>query len=457
MSYRTERTKTGAKAVISYARVVGLSALCLLMACEKKEALLQGEREDIREVLSSDAGQSALSEQTVTGDIPPLSLPATRANSNWTQSISNATTRTAHPALGAAPQLIWSANIGSGDGKKSRITADPVVADGRIFTLDAQAQVTAVSTAGKVLWTRDLTPVNDNSNDASGGGLAYGDGQLYVSSGFGLMTALDAATGAEIWQQNLRATGTGSPSVAGDLVYLVAGDELAWALERDTGRIRWQLSATPDIRNVMGAPAPAISDQYVVFAFGSGEVQGAFLKGGLRRWDAQIAGQRQGYSSGLVGDITGDPVIDGERVYVGSHSGRTVALKLGNGERLWTAPDGPLNRIWPAGDSIFMISDRNELLRLSAEDGRRIWGEALPFFTKTKQRRQAEIFAHHGPIIAGGRLIVASNDGLLRYFDPTNGRTLGQTPMPGGATTNPVVAGNTLYVVSSKGQLLAFR
>lgn len=451
------KDRNGGEAVKTFAGVIGLSALCLVAACTKKETILTGEREDIRAVLTTESGQTALAEQTVTGNIPPLSLPAVRTNANWTQSISNARTRVEHPSLRATPELAWSVNIGQGDGRKSRITADPVVGDGRVFTLDSQAQVTAVSTSGKVIWTRDLTPPNDNSTDGSGGGLAYDNGQLFVSTGFGFLTALDAATGAELWQQSLRATGSGSPTVAGDLVYLVAGDELAWALERDNGRIRWQLSATPDIRNVLGAPSPAISDKYVVFAFGSGEVQGAFLQGGLRRWDAQIAGKREGFSSGLVMDITGGPVIDGDRIFVGTHTGRTVALQLGNGERVWTAPDGPLNQVWPAGDSIFMVSDRNELLRLSKEDGRRIWGKALPFFTKSKPKKQAEIYAHHGPIIAGGRLIVASNDGLLRFFDPTNGAALGQTAMPGGATTNPVVAGGTLYVVSTKGQLMAFR
>ena len=81
----------------------------------------------------------------------------------------------------------------------------------------------------------------------------------------------------------------------------------------------------------------------------------------------------------------------------------------------------------------------------------------MPFFTKSKPRKQARIFAHYGPIIAGGRLIIASSDGLMRFYDPTNGASLGQVQMPGGATTNPVVAGGTLYVVSSKGQLMAFR
>ncbi|MEO0747826.1 MAG: PQQ-binding-like beta-propeller repeat protein, partial [Pseudomonadota bacterium] len=82
---------------------------------------------------------------------------------------------------------------------------------------------------------------------------------------------------------------------------------------------------------------------------------------------------------------------------------------------------------------------------------------ALPLFTNAKPRRQNEIYAHHGPIVAGGRLIVVSNDGQMRTFNPQNGQLLSELPMPGGATTNPVVAGNTLYVVSTKGQLMAFR
>ena len=132
-------------------------------------------------------------------------------------------------------------------------------------------------------------------------------------------------------------------------------------------------------------------------------------------------------------------------------------MNIGNGKRIWTARDGALNPVWPAGDSVFMISDRNELMRLSAEDGTKIWGEELPFFTKDRPRRQAEIFAHHGPIIAGGNLIVASSDGQLRLFDPASGALRRSVSMPGGATTNPVVAGRTLYVVTTKGQLAAFR
>jgi len=331
------------------------------------------------------------------------------------------------------------------------------VAGGRVFTLDAKTRVSAVSTAGETLWSTELIPPEDSAASASGGGLAYGDGRLFVTSAYGTVTALDARTGARLWQQDIDAPTTAPPSVHDGLVYAISGDEVAWALDTETGRVRWQLSGRADIHNVLGGPAPALTEKYAVFAFGAGEVQGAFRKGGLRLWEAQVAGERPGVASARVRDITGGPVVVGDRVYVGTHSGRMVALSLGSGERIWTANEGPLNPIWPAGGSLFLVSDRNELVRLSAEDGARIWGHALPLFTERKPKNQAGIVGHYGPVLAGGQLVLASADGKLRFFDPASGRASRIVDLPGGAASNPVVAGGTLYVVSKTGQLLAFR
>ncbi|WP_259400296.1 PQQ-like beta-propeller repeat protein [Roseovarius sp. SCSIO 43702] len=435
--------------------LAALVVLGTLAACAKNDPILPGPREEIRP--DADEGFGLVDNAGRPNRTAPVPTGPARVNANWTQRSGTPATRADHPALSPAPRRIWSANIGSGDGSKARITADPVVANGRVFTLDSAATVTAVSTGGKVLWSRNLVPLNDSANDASGGGLAHGDGKLFVTSGFGKLTALDPASGAVIWEQQLRGTGSGSPTVLGEMVYLVAGDDEAWAIDTDTGRVQWRLSAAPDANNILGGPAPALSDKYAVFAFGAGELQGAFRKGGLRLWDAQVAGRRSGLSQALVTDVTGDPLIVGDRIYVGTHSGRLVALKLGNGERIWTAKEGPLSPIWPAGGSLFIISDRNELVRINAEDGTRIWSHKLPFFTKDRPRKKAEIYAHYGPVLAGGQLVVASNDGLIRFFDPASGALRRTVEVPGGATANPVVAGGTLYVVSTNGRLHAFR
>ena len=295
------------------------------------------------------------------------------------------------------------------------------------------------------------------SGQATGGGLAYNEGRLFVSIGYGNLIALDAATGAEIWRQRLDGTASGTPTVYEGLVYLTAGDDRGWAISAQDGRLRWQLTASPDVTNVLGAPAPAVSNGLAVFAFGSGEIQAVFRQGGLRRWDSSVSGERPGTALGRVGDVTAPPVIVGNRVYVGNQSGRVVALNLDSGERVWTANEGAVGNIISAGGSIFVITDLNELLRLDASNGQRIWGVPLPRFTSNRPKKRVEVFVHHGPILAGGRIHVASNDGVLRSFDPESGALTGSVEISGGATTRPVVAGGVLYVVSSKGQLHAFR
>ncbi|SNY56317.1 Outer membrane protein assembly factor BamB, contains PQQ-like beta-propeller repeat [Pseudooceanicola antarcticus] len=434
---------------------LGLAAGLMLAGCAEREVQLVGEREDLRSVFS----------EQVPGDIPqvpvnqalPIALPAQSSNAAWTQGSGTPSTRTAHPALGAAPQLLWQADIGQGDGRKVRITSDPVVAEGRIFTVDATGHVTATAASGATLWQANLVPAQDREGEASGGGIAYGAGRVFVTTGFGELTALDAETGAELWQQKLLAPATGAPTIYAGLVYVTAGEAQAWALDAETGRVRWQLSATPDVNNFAGAPSPALTDQYALFGFGSGEVQAAFRQGGMGVWSTLVTGRRQGFARANVNDITGDPVVVGNRVYTGNQSGRMVALALSTGERLWTADEGPMGPAWVAGGSAFIVTDRNQLVRLDADTGARIWGVDLPYFQKSKPRKQEAVYAHYGPVLAGGRLVVASSDGLLRFFDPVSGALTHSAELPAGAASAPVVAGGVLYVLNKKGQLLAYR
>ncbi|WP_439110336.1 outer membrane protein assembly factor BamB family protein [Lentibacter sp.] len=435
--------------------LLGGIALLALSGCEEPEEILSGKREPLR--VESDLDTSTVVTSVAENQSRAISLAPTQSNSGWLQRHNSPDTRIEHAAFGGALDAIWSVNIGAGNGRHGRITSEPVVADGKVFTLDSEARVAATSTSGAAVWSVSLVPARDSARDASGGGLAYSNGVVFVTSGFGLVTALEADSGQELWQQKLQAPGTGMPTVKDGIVYLVSGDATAWALDAGSGRILWQLGSASDKSNVLGGPAPAVDDRIAVFSFGSNELQAAFKEGGLRIWDAALSGQRVGFSRSRITDVTGDPVIVGDKIFAGTFSGRTVALEAATGTRIWTAEEGPMSAIWAAGDSVFMVTDNNELARLDAATGERIWGTKLPFFTKDRPKRQKAIFAHYGPVLAGGRLYVASNDGLIRAFDPEDGQLLQTGDLAGGAATSPVFAGGVMYVVSGKGQLFAFR
>ncbi len=435
--------------------VLAAVALAVVAGCSEREIILPGKREPVSAILTSDTTETEA--EAVTEAVRDITLPPQVANTEAAQSFGTPAFRTDHPQLGQSLTPIWSVNIGKGDSRKHRIVADPVVSGGRIFTLDAETTVTAVSTSGQVLWQRDTLPARADEGDGTGGGLAVDGDILFVSSGLGTLTALDTATGGTIWTQELEAVGVGRPTAFEELVYVMAGDDTGWAIEKDTGRIAWRVTSSETRTNVLGGPAPIVTDGLAVFSFGSGELQAVFRQGGLRRWDASVLGERQGRALSKVDDVTGRPIAKDGVIYAGNQSGRTVAVNAGSGAPIWTSGEGAIDTVLPVGGSVFLVSDRNELVRLNGEDGSRIWGTRLPNFVRERPQRQSEVFAHHGPVLAGGRLLVASSDDALRSFDPVSGGLTGLTDIPGGASTAPVVAGQTLYVVSRKGQLLAYR
>ncbi|MCV2881541.1 PQQ-like beta-propeller repeat protein [Actibacterium sp. XHP0104] len=432
-----------------------LAALGVLGACDR-EVILEGERIDVRDSFLADA-TDAPAEQDAAPVARALSLPAAQALSEWTQTNGGPAHAPLHHDYAGNGTLIWSANIGEGNSRRYRIASDPVVADGRIFTIDAQNRVMAHSSDGAALWSTDLVPATDNAKDANGGALAYGDGQLFVTSGFGQLSALDPATGAVTWVQDTDAAMSGAPAYKDGLVYVVARDNSAWAIRAQDGRVQWQLPGTPSPSGLLGAAAPAVSERVVIFPFGASELTATLRKGGIRVWGSSVSGQRRGRVYSTISDVTGDPVMVGDTVYVATQSGRTVALTAAGGDRIWTAEEGSYSPVLPIGGAVFLTSDAGQLIRLDAETGETVWAVDLPYFTKEKIKRRKAVHAHYGPVMANGRLIVASDDGLIRFFSPEDGSLISTAPIPGGAASEPVIVGGVMYILGAKGQLHAFR
>lgn len=433
---------------------MALATVVTLSACGDREVILPGERLDPLSVASPDG-------PAVEGPAPvsstALSLAAPRVNGEWTHRGGNAAHQPGHVALGAGTNRIWSTNIGQGDDRRHRITADPIVAGGRVFTLDSRARVTATALSGGTAWSTDITPAGDSRDSASGGGLAYEGGRIYATTGFGELVALDAASGAVLWRQRVDTAIGGGPAVQNGTVYVAARNNIGWAVRAADGKVLWQSSGTPSSSGVMGVSVPAVQGNTVVFPFTSGQLLAVDTETGGTLWSAQVAGKRTGRAIATIRDVTGDPVISGGAVYGGTSSGRIDAVEMATGIRDWSSRDGANGPVVVAGGSVFAVNDQAELIRLDAATGGVIWRIELPYYTDERTKRQDSIYAHYGPVLAGGRLFVASSDGVLRAFDPASGQLVGQGQIPGGAAAAPVVAGQTLYVVARSGQLHAFR
>jgi outer membrane protein assembly factor BamB len=401
----------------------------------------------------------------------PVTVPAPVINADWPQPGGNAAKSSIHVALADSPAQAWSVSIGNGDSQAGRLAAEPMVADGRVYTIDTQARVRAFDVNnGSLIWEHQVRGENSPRETLYGGGVSFDNGRLYVTNGAGDVAALDAATGNRIWLVKPGGPLRGSPTIGNDNVYVLSQDNQLFALDAATGEKRWQSAGAFELAGVFGSAAPAFAQSTLVAGYASGELTAYRYENGQVVWQDALA--RTGISTvvGTLSDIDADPVIDNGRVFSIGQGGRMVAVELITGQRVWEINIAGISTPWVAGEWVFVVTDRGQLLAVSRASGRIRWISQLPAFRRPERRsepdrrtgqvrvRQGEgpIF-WRGPVLAGNRLVLVSSEGQIVYVSPTDGSVLStvdhRTPM----SLPPVVAGNTLYVLDIDGRLTAYR
>ncbi|NJO35506.1 MAG: tetratricopeptide repeat protein, partial [Rhodospirillales bacterium] len=180
----------------------------------EKEVPLQGKRVSVIQ-------QENITTEAVSAN-RPIVLPQPHANDAWSQPGGTATNAPGHLALNGSVKSAWSANVGTGSSFYGKLTASPIVYDGKVFTLDAAGKVTALSASGgAVAWRVSTTPPNEKDQEGFGGGLAADSGRVYAATGFGVVVALDAKGGKKLWEKNLGSPLRASPTAAGERVFVV--------------------------------------------------------------------------------------------------------------------------------------------------------------------------------------------------------------------------------------------
>jgi outer membrane protein assembly factor BamB len=421
-------------------------ALAALSACGSSDEQLTGQR------FALGANEGTVVQNRTTS----IRLPRAVSNANWTDVNGSAQHKFSHAAFTTNPVLRWTADIGKGVGRNTRITSGPVAAGGLVYTLDGAGMVTALSSDGTISWSLNLSPTGEKPEDGSGGGLSIANGVLYAGTGFGELLAIDPTSGGILWRRMFEAAIRSAPTSDGRRVFVVTRADVAYAVNASDGSLEWlQRGATSSTGGLEGGASPAVSGRNVVVPFSSGEVLMIRSNNGELKWQQGLGGARPATSLAFIGDISGDPVIDGNDVYVSNLAGETVKLRLSSGERRWTLNVGASDPVWPVGGSVFLVSDKAQLMRVNANTGSVIWSQQLPQFGKPEKRD--DMIRHYGPVLAGGLMWIAGRDRQLRGFEPEGGQMVRSVTIPGGAAAAPIIAAGVMYILSLDGELHAFQ
>jgi outer membrane protein assembly factor BamB len=428
---------------------LALAAALMLAGCgSDKKTEITGTRISVLEL-----DKQLVPDPKLTGQ--PILLPPPYANPAWPGAGGYPNHAMYHLQLGDKIRRDWSRGIGEGAARHSRITAQPVVADGRVFALDGQTTVSAYDAkTGDRLWRFDTQP-KDAADGGFGGGVAYADGKLYVATGYAEVLALDASSGKLLWRQPVAAPVHSSPTVADGRIYAVTVDNELDVLDVSDGHRLWNHNGIPEPTNLLGGASPAVEGDIVVVPYSSGEIYALRVQNGQPVWNDSLTTARPLGALSSLADIHGQPVIDRGRVFAVSHAGLLVSIDLRTGDRVWEQDIGGVHMPWVAGDYVYVVSDDGDLICLTRDDGRVRWVRALPRYEDEEAKKDPVQWS--GPVLAGDRLIVVSSEGEAFSVSPYTGAVLGHADFPDGVFVNPLVAGDTLYVVTDDAELIALR
>ncbi|HSD91600.1 MAG TPA: PQQ-binding-like beta-propeller repeat protein [Methyloceanibacter sp.] len=378
------------------------------------------------------------------GEVRPVNLPPAQANASWSQPGGTPSNNLGHLSLNGDLRKIWSADAGSGSSSSGRLSAVPLVADGKVFTLDAAGRLSAFSAAsGGKLWSVSLTPDEEKSREGFGGGLALDGGRLYAATGYGTVVCLDPNNGAVAWTKKVGKPIRSSPTAHAGKIFFVSTDNILYALSASDGEQLWTARGLPLPATLLSNVSPAVGSSLVVAPFPAGDIVGFDLGSGKATWQDSLSRSSETTAAGILIDPA-RPVIDRGVVFAVSHGGKMIATSESAGARLWTRNLGSTQMPWIAGDTVFVVDLAGKLVALGREDGKVRWVAELPAGNRW-----------NGPVLAGGKLWLVSTKGLLIGADARTGQLVSQVDLGTSVFITPVVAGGRMYILADNAQLIA--
>lgn len=322
------------------------------------------------------------------------------------------------------------------------------------------------------------------------------DGTVYLGDWTGHVRALDAASGEELWAQQVSPGYIGgSVAVDGDRVLAGTFDARLVALDRTSGEVIWETDLDEHPKAVVFG-SPIVVDGLVVAGVGSYEVfapgDPSTFRGSVVALDAETGEERWRFWT-TAGDATegpgvsvwSSPAVDTERgvLYVGTGQGYAppapprsdalVALDLETGEEVW-ATQFTAGDTWTIRDPTGADADVGAMPNLFTVDGvdavgvgdkagtyralDRETGEVLWERHLTEGGLQGGVMA--SAAVADGTIYVASNeasqDAVLFALDADTGEEVWRTEV-GAHVTGPVTwANDVLYLADDAGGVAAY-
>ena len=289
------------------------------------------------------------------------------------------------------------------------------------------------------------------------------NGAVYFGSTDHYVYAVDATTGAQRWKAKTNGRVMSSAAVADGVVFIESYDSNLYALDAKTGATRWKFKTEGERRftakHLHGAePAaepiadpfdfylssPTVSRGTVYFGSGDGNVYAVDTASGALKWKFK------------TGDVVhASPAVADGTLYIGSWDSFFYALDAATGQEKWRYKTGEDHDIYNqvgiqssavvANGVVYFGCRDSKVYALDARSGAERW---------TFSNKGSWVIGT--PIVSGRKLYFTTSDsGLFHALEADSGKPVFSLQLVWPMFSSPTVAGDTLYIGSHAGKLLA--
>ena len=384
-----------------------------------------------------------------------VTLPPAAVNEAWAQPGGNASKSPGHVELGQGLSRIWTAKV-TGANPRARLAASPVMSDGRIYVVDTTARVTAFdANTGAQIWSNALEIEKDGKPSRFGGGVSATGTNVFATNGVGDVASLAADTGALVWKKRPAGPLRGAPTLSNGNVYVMTQDNQIYALRQSDGEAQWNEAGPVSASGIFGVGAPAAAQGTIIAGYSSGELAAYRYENGRSLWSDTLSRTAMSTSVSTLTDIDADPVIDRGRVFALGKGGRMASYELVSGQRIWEINIAGISTPVTSGEWVFVMTDEARLLCVARSTGKIRWISKLQRYKNEKKKKKP--ISWYGPVLAGGRLVIANSHGAVWSVAPDEGTATEILDVGNDVSLAPIVANNILYILDDSGRISAFR
>ncbi len=306
----------------------------------------------------------------------------------------------------------------------------------------------ALAPAVKVIWSADAGTGSSKYGKLSASPIAFG-GRVYTLDAVGTVMAFSVSAGAPAWHVSVKPDDEkiaekgygGGLASDGNKLFVATGYGTVVALDPASGKKLWERNIGVPMRT-----SPTAADGRVLAVTIDGELICLSADDGSEAWRYRGIGEK----ASIVSNAS--PAIEGALAVVPFTSGEVVGINLQTGAAVWSenlsnqrggsSLASMTDAARPVIDNgtVFAVGHAGRMVATSIR-GQRIWSAPVPGIQQ--------------PMVSGDSIFVVNTTGQLMAMTRKDGKIQWTTKLAGSTVwSGPVLAGGKLWLTSSKGQLV---